>query len=250
VLLPVCPQVAQQVEGGSIQPVQVIQEQHQRQRSCQRIKEARHRFEQMPLGGQIILGGEWQVGVAYPQLRQQARQFGQPQVLQQVLRGVFRFQPRPDGLDQRLIGQPSSHLEGMPTEHLAALGPDPGRKLARQPCFADAGLPQHQHDLRLSLPCLLKGSDELAEGPRPSRQRGHQLRWRAALGRGETCRAASRAASLDGADALCQGGGFRRGLDLQRLGQLRTARGVDLQRGARIAQREMHAHQAPIGLLR
>ena len=47
-----------------------------------------------------------------------------------------------------------------------------------------------------------------------------------------------------------QGDRFRRGLDLQRLGQARPAGGVDLPGGRRISQRQVHAHQAPVGLLR
>ncbi len=49
---------------------------------------------------------------------------------------------------------------------------------------------------------------------------------------------------------LGQGNGFRRGCDLQRLGQACPAGGVDLQGGARLTQRQVHAHQAPAGLLR
>ncbi len=65
-------QVAHQVEGGPIDPVQVIQEQHQRRPLCQGIQKARYRFKQTELGSQLILGGGRQIGVAHPQFRQDA----------------------------------------------------------------------------------------------------------------------------------------------------------------------------------
>jgi hypothetical protein len=66
--LPVACQVAQQVEGGPIHPVQVIQQQHQRCALRQGVQQARHRFEKPSPGRQLILGGGWQIGVAHPQL--------------------------------------------------------------------------------------------------------------------------------------------------------------------------------------
>src|SRR5258708_271368 len=50
-------------------------------------------------------------------------------------------------------------------------------------------------------------------------------------------------------NVFSQGNGFRGGLDLRLLGQPRPAGGVDLQGGRRIAQRQLHPHQAPVGLL-
>jgi hypothetical protein len=49
-LLPEVAQVAQQVEGGHIRPVQVIHEQHQWRRPGQGVEEPRHRFEEPPVG--------------------------------------------------------------------------------------------------------------------------------------------------------------------------------------------------------
>ncbi len=64
--LPVACQVAHQVEGGSIHPVQVIQQQHQRRALCQGVQQARHRFKQLELCRQLIFGGGGQIGVAHP----------------------------------------------------------------------------------------------------------------------------------------------------------------------------------------
>ena len=69
---PVAAQIAQQVEGGLICPVQVIEQQHQRRPVCQGVEETCHRFKQPHLGGQLILGGSRQVRIAHPQFRQQA----------------------------------------------------------------------------------------------------------------------------------------------------------------------------------
>ena len=71
-LLPVMSQVAQQVEGSPIYPVQVIQQQHQRRMLCQGVQQARHRFKQPPLGGQLILSRGRQIRIAHAQLGQQA----------------------------------------------------------------------------------------------------------------------------------------------------------------------------------
>ena len=49
---------------------------------------------------------------------------------------------------------------------------------------------------------------------------------------------------------LSQGNGLCRGLDPQVLGQARPAGGIDLQGGSRIPQRQVHAHEAAIRLLR
>ena len=92
--------------------------------------------------------------------------------------------------------------------------------------------------------------DELAEGRRLSNERGHQLTGRAALLRGRMGKGAARAASLGSTNALSQGDGFRRGCDLQRLGQPCPTGGVDLQSGAGRDKRQVHTHQAPVGLLR
>src|SRR5437764_9163467 len=117
--LPVPSQVAQQVEGGPIYPVQVIQQQHQRRTLAQGVHQPRYRFKQPQLGGQLILGGSRQIRVAHPQFRQQTRQFGQPKVIQQILQRVFLLQPLAYSLDQRLIGQSSPHLESLPTQDIA-----------------------------------------------------------------------------------------------------------------------------------
>jgi hypothetical protein len=250
-VLPVVAQVAQQVQGGPIGPVQVIHEQHQRPRPGERVEEPRYRFEEPPFGGQLILGGGRQIGVAHAQLRQDARQFGQPQVLQQVLRRVFRLQPRAQGLHQRLIGQPSPQLEGLPAEHLSALGTGPGHELRGQPRFADAGLPDDKHGLRLATARPLQAADELAEGRCPSDERGHERAWRLALrrGRGGSPPARPATASRERANVVRQGEGVRRGLDLQLLGQARPAGGEDLQRSGRIPQRQIDPHEAARGLL-
>ncbi len=97
-------QVAEQVQGGLIRPLQVIYEQQQRCPLAQRVKEPRHRFKEPSFGGQLILGGSWQVGVAHPQFRQQARELRQPHVLQQILRRVLRLQALSQGLHQWLVG--------------------------------------------------------------------------------------------------------------------------------------------------
>src|SRR5207237_4989836 len=57
--LPVPSQVAQQVEGGLIDPLQVIQQEHQWRMLCQGV-----------------LSGSRQIRVAYPQLGHETRQFG------------------------------------------------------------------------------------------------------------------------------------------------------------------------------
>ena len=54
---------------------------------------------------------------------------------------------------------------------------------------------------------------------------------------------------LGGANVLSQGDGFGGGRDAQLLSQARPAGGVDLQGRTGIAQGQMHAHQAAIGLL-
>ena len=73
---PVAGQVAQQVEGGLIYPVQVIEQQHQRREACQGLEQTRHRFKQPHLGGELIPGGGRQVRIAHAQLRQQAGELG------------------------------------------------------------------------------------------------------------------------------------------------------------------------------
>ena len=127
------------------------------------------------LEARLILDGSRQIGIAQAQLGQQTGQFRQPQILQQVLRRVFGFQPRSERLDQRLIGQASTQLKGVPAEHLGPLGARPDPKLAGQPRFADAGLPQQQHRLWLPLLGLLKAAHQLAEGRGSSDERGHHL---------------------------------------------------------------------------
>ena len=65
---PVPTQVAHQVEGGPIHPMQVIEQQHQRPSLRQGIHQSRHRFKEPHLGRQFILRGGRKVGVAHPQL--------------------------------------------------------------------------------------------------------------------------------------------------------------------------------------
>ncbi|HEX6553594.1 MAG TPA: hypothetical protein VF026_12585 [Ktedonobacteraceae bacterium] len=252
--LPRARQVAQQVQGGLIRPVQVLHQQHQWPPLCQSLHQPGQRFKHMSLGDQPILDGGRQIGIAHAQLGQQPPQFGQPQVLQQILRRVFLLQPHPHRLDQRLIGQSSASLESLPAQHIGALGPHPAPKLVDQPRLADAGLAHHQHGLRPPLLGLLKAADQLADGGDSSDQRGDQFAWRLAGGRGvgrmgHRARCAARVARLGGTDVLGQRDGLRGGLDLQLLGQARATGGVDLQGGAGIALRQVQAHQAAIGLL-
>ena len=187
--------------------MQVIQQQHLRRALCYGVQQARHCFEKPDLGGQLILGGGGQIGVAHAQLGQDARKLGQPRIVQQILRGVFLLHPRSDGLDQRLVGQAPPHLEGVPAQHLGALGAGPGRKFAGQPCFADAGLAHHEDSLGLALPRLLKAPDQLAESPGPPEEWGDQLGWRSALHQGGPGRGIPAAASCGSANVLGQGHG-------------------------------------------
>src|SRR5438045_2816624 len=95
-------------------------------------------------------------------------------------------------------------------------------------------------------------SDELTEGGGPSDEWGHQLAWWLALhaGHAGTGRRIAATSRRQGTNALRQRHGVRRRLDLQLLGQARAAGGVDLQGGARLAARQVHAHEALIRLLR
>ena len=119
-----------------------------------------------------------------------------------------------------MIGKSAPQLEGLPTEHLGALGPRPSDKLRGQPRFAEAGFAYQQHDLRLSLPRLLVAADQLAEGCGPSDERGHQFAGRLASGHngGGAGSGVHLTTSCGGANAFSQGHGLRRGLDPQLLG--------------------------------
>ena len=95
---------------------------------------------------------------------------------------------------------------------------------------------------------LLEAPHELAEGGGPSDQWGQQLARRPAPRRGD--RGGPPAHSRGGANALRQSHRLCRRFNLQLLGQARPAGGVDLQGGGRVAQPQVDAHEAPVGLLR
>ena len=52
------------------------------------------------------------VGIAGPQFGHQLAEFGQPDILQQILRRVHLFQPGAQGIDDRLIGETTAGLKG------------------------------------------------------------------------------------------------------------------------------------------
>ncbi len=70
----------------------MLQQQHQRRPAGKDVQQAYHCFEQSHMGRQFISDRDGQIRIAQAQLGQQAREFGQPEILQQVLRRVFHLQ--------------------------------------------------------------------------------------------------------------------------------------------------------------
>ena len=81
-----------------------------------------------------------QVGIAVAQFGQQAREFRQPGVGQQVVRGVLPLDARAQGLDHELIGQASTRFKGASLQHICTFHLCPGQKLLCQPRLANTGL--------------------------------------------------------------------------------------------------------------
>src|SRR5579875_1220975 len=71
-LLPVMSQVAQQVEGGLICPVQVIEQQHKWPPLRQSFHQALYRLKQTNLEGESISRRSREIGVAHAQFGQNA----------------------------------------------------------------------------------------------------------------------------------------------------------------------------------
>lgn len=121
--------LAQRLQGGLCD----------RQFASQISQPSRNRRGELQLIAAYCAQQQQPTAMAFPGMCQLAQQVEGDSVHPlQVLRGIFLLQPQPQRLDHRLVGQSSSQLEGMSTQHHGPLGSGPGHKLVGQPRFADA----------------------------------------------------------------------------------------------------------------
>ena len=138
-------------------------------------RQARHRLKEQGLGGGLVRGRLRQVGVAVPELGHDPRELRQPTVLQEVVGGPLALQPRPQGVDQRLVGLAAPGLGRPGAEHVRALRGGPAPELVGQARLADAGLPEDHdraHHPEAGGPVLLDQRPELGLAPHEGHPEG------------------------------------------------------------------------------
>src|SRR5207244_4315569 len=108
-----------------------------------------------------------------------AGKFGQPDIAEQIIGGVFLLQLVAQDIDEWLVWELPPGLQGSPHQHIGPLRLCPAYKFASQACLADTGLPLEQDELRLTRMHALVALDQGAELGRSSQERAVQQvrRW-------------------------------------------------------------------------
>ena len=145
----VADQEGQQVAGGAVGPVQILDDQHQRGLLAQAPQQPEQQLEQSSLGGLIgraaafrrAQGGQ-QAGKLGPGRADQLSDRSHPDIGDQ----------RPQDLHDRGIGQGAiADRHTAPGQHPGPVGGAAARQLGDQAGLADAGLAPHQDDGRVSI---------------------------------------------------------------------------------------------------
>src|SRR5947209_2635284 len=101
----------QQVERGSIRPVDIVNEYDQRCMFGQDLPQASDSFKQARPGERFINSWWREVGVTVAYLGQQSAEFGEPGVAEQVVWRVFALKARTQCFHHRLVGQTATCLK-------------------------------------------------------------------------------------------------------------------------------------------
>src|SRR6266851_5673037 len=91
-----------------------------------------------------------QIGIAIAKLGQQAGEFSQPDLAEEIIGGMFLLQSTAQDINEWLVRELPPGLKGSPHQHIGPLRLCPANKFASQACLANPGLPLKQDELRLS----------------------------------------------------------------------------------------------------
>src|SRR5919112_2287870 len=146
-LHPAPPRIIQHLKRCRVGPLQVVQEKYHRGVGGQGTHHPYNSLKEGPLGRLPFAGGGRRGKVRVPllELRQQARELGEPCVLEQVVGGPLSLYSGPYGLYQRPVRQ-SRALGGPSFENVRPSGSGPAEELLGKARLAYPWLAQNRHD--------------------------------------------------------------------------------------------------------
>ena len=134
-------EVEQQVERRCIRPLHIIEQEHQGTPRGPYLDETSCGLEQAIVSERLIRRRNGQIGIAVAQLGQQAGEFGQPDIAEEIIGGMFLLQLATQDIDEWLVRELLPGLKGSPRQHSGPLRLRPAHKFGGQARFADPGFP-------------------------------------------------------------------------------------------------------------